>query len=294
MNAPFDARTAIVTESRPSDVLASLHESAEAEREYLFAARDADSSDLVLVAWHNDVAVGYIATTDQRQDGLLIWEHLVVPAHRANGLGQRLLLEAVRRTVPGAVVEVDPFGDLDSERVADYYQRLGFTHEAGDGRIWATAAEVVAAVDAMQADTEDRASIRLLLGRKQPGVVTIEPTTTVRDAISVLNEHRVGAVVVSTDGSRVEGILSERDVLLGLDNHGDGFLDRPVGDVTTTDVVTCTSSDSIMSAMDSMTRLRIRHLPVTTTGRLVGIISVGDLVSFRLDAVESNLAAPLD
>lgn len=291
MSAPLDAAAVIVTESRPSDVLASLHESAQAEREYLFAARDADPSDLVLVAWHDDVAVGYIATTDQRQDGLLIWEHLVVPAHRTRGLGQRLLLEAVRRTVPGAIVEVDPLGELDSERVIDYYQRLGFTHEAADGRIWATAAEVMAAVEDQQADTEDRASIRLLLSRKPPGVVTIEPTITVRDAISILNRQQVGAVVVSSDGSRVEGILSERDVLMGLDNHGDGFLDQPIGDVTTTDVLTCTTSDSIMSAMDSMTRLRIRHLPVTRTGRLVGIISVGDLVSFRLDAVESNLAA---
>lgn len=291
MNAPLDPLAVIVTESRPSDVLASLHESAEAEREYLFAARDADPSDLVLVAWHNETAVGYIATTDQRQDGLLIWEHLVVPAHRTRGLGQRLLLEAVRRTVPGAIVEVDPLGELDSERVVDYYQRLGFTHEASDGRIWATAAEVIATMNAAQAETEDQASIRLLLNRKAPGVVTIEPTATVREAISVLNHQQVGAVVVSSDGSRVEGILSERDVLLGLDVQGEGFLDSPVGDVTTTDVLTCTTSDSIMSAMNSMTKLRIRHLPVTRMGRLVGIISVGDLVSFRLDAVESNLAA---
>lgn len=290
MNRPLDAQAVIVTESRPSDVLASLHESAEAEREYLFAARDADSSDLVLVAWHDDVAVGYIATTDQRQDGLLIWEHLVVPAHRTRGLGQRLLLEAVRRAVPTAIVEVDPLGELDSERVVDYYRRLGFSHDSSGGRIWATAAEVIAAIDAEQTSTEDRASIRLLLSRKAPGVVTIEPSATVRSAVSVLSQHRVGAVVVSSDGSRVEGILSERDVLLGIDAQGEGFLTQAVGEVTTTDVLTCTTSDSIMSAMEAMTRLRIRHLPVTKTGRLAGIISVGDLVSFRLNAVESGRA----
>ncbi len=294
MNTHLDAQAVIVTESRPSDILASLHESAEAEREYLFAARDADPSDLVLVAWQGDVAVGYIATTDQGDDGLLIWEHLVVPAHRSNGLGQRLLLEAVRRTVPGAIVEVDPLGELDSDRVADYYQRFGFARQSSDGRICATATAVMMAVDPEQAETEDRATIALLLGRKAPGVVTIEPTATVKSAISLLNERRIGAVVISSNGSRVEGILSERDVLLGLDHYGEGFLERPVGDITTTDVLTCTTSDTVMSAMDAMTRLRIRHLPVTTTGRLVGIISVGDMVSFRLDAVEANLVTKLE
>ena len=290
MDTQLDARTVIVTESRPGEILASLHESAEAEREYLFAARDADPSDLVLVAWQGDVAIGYIATTDQRQDGLLIWEHLVVPAHRSNGLGERLLFEAVRRTLPGAIVEVDPLGELDVERVADYYQRLGFFHESSDGRIWGTATEIMQAVDPGQVEAEDRSSIQLLLSRKAPGVVTIEPAATVKSAISVLNEQRIGAIIVSSNGSRVEGIFSERDVLLGLDEQGQGFLERPVGDVTTTDVLTCTTSDTIVSAMESMTRLRVRHLPVTKTGHLVGIISVGDLVRFRLDALETDLA----
>lgn len=285
IEAPLDPLAAIVTESRPSDVLASLHESAEAEREYLFAARDADPADLVLVAWHDGSAVGYIATTDQRHDGLLIWEHLVVPAHRGKGLGERLLLEAVRRTVPGAIVEVDPLGELDSQRVVDYYRRLGFSHESGAKRIWATAAGVMRALDSRMPTSEGRASIQTLLDRKAPGVVTVQPTATVRDAVSVLNAQHIGAVVVSSDGSRVEGILSERDVLRGLDTHSEGFLDLPVGEVTTTDVLTCTTSDSIVSAMDSMTRLRVRHLPVTQTGRLTGIISVGDLVSYRLEAV---------
>ncbi len=284
----LDPQATIVTESRPSDVLASLHESAEPEREYLFAARDADPADLVLVAWQDDVAVGYIATTDQRHDGLLIWEHLVVPAHRGRGLGGRLLLEAVRRTVPGAVVEVDPLGELDRQRVIDYYRQLGFSYQAAAGRIWATAAGVMRALDARQPEAEGRSSVQMLLDRKSPGVITVEPGVTVRAAVSVLNAHHIGAVVVSSDGSRVEGILSERDVLRGIDDHSEGFLDMSIGEVTTTDVLTCTTSDSIRSAMDSMTRLRVRHLPVTQTGRLTGIISVGDLVSYRLDAVESS------
>ena len=292
MASPLDSQHVIVTESRPSDVLASLHESAHAEREYLFAARDADPSDLVLVAWHDDAAVGYIATTDERQAGLLVWEHLVVPAHRSQGLGERLLLEAVRRTVPTATVEVDPLGELDTERVADYYRRLGFAHEAASGRIWATAAEVIDAVGARSTRPEDYSSIQMLLDRKSPGVVTIEPETTVREAISVLSAQGIGAAVVSSDGSRVEGILSERDILLGIDEHGEGFLDRPVESATTIDVLTGTTEDSIMSAMESMTKLRIRHLPVTKTGRLVGIISVGDLVSYRLETVGALAPIP--
>jgi CBS domain-containing protein/GNAT superfamily N-acetyltransferase len=287
MAFPLDSRRVIVTESRPSDVLASLHESAHAEREYLFAARDAGPSDLVLVAWHEEAAVGYIATTDERHSGLLIWEHLVVPAHRGQGLGERLLLEAVRRTVPAAIVEVDPLGELDAERVADYYRRLGFAHEAASGRIWATAAEVIDAVDARSVRPEDYSSIQSLLDAKPPGVTTIEPGTTVRAAISVLTSQGIGAAVVSSDGSRVEGILAERDILLGIEEHGEPFLDRTVQSATTIDVVTCTTDDSIMSAMEAMTRLRIRHLPVTETGRLVGIISVGDLVRFRLEVVEA-------
>ena len=284
---PLDPRSVIVTESRPGDVLASLHESAEAEREYMFAARDADPADLVLVAWHDDVAVGYIATTDNRQDGLLIWEHLVVPAHRTQGLGERLLFEAVRRTVPGAIVEVDPLGELDAERLADYYQRLGFSHETSGGRIWGTAASVMRAIDARLPAPEDRAAIQLLLDRKPAGVVTIDPNATVRDAISLLNANRIGAVVVTSDGSRVEGIVSERDIMSGLGEADAAFLDQPISAATTTDVLTCTTSDPIVSAMDAMTRRRIRHLPITQTGRLVGIISVGDVVSFRLDAVEA-------
>ncbi|MDH3678786.1 MAG: GNAT family N-acetyltransferase [Acidimicrobiia bacterium] len=286
-SARIDPRAVIITESRPNDVLASLHESAEAEREYLFAARDADPEDLVLVAWYDDRAVGYIATTDRRADGLFIWEHLVVPAFRGRGLGERLLLEAARRAMPGAIVEVDPLGELDSERVADYYRRLGFGHEAPGGRIWATVSDVIRALSDRDASPERHVTVQELLDRKPPGVVTITPEATVRDAIPLLNEHRIGAVVVSSDGSRIEGILSERDILLGLDGQGAAFLDGTVGSVTTTDVLSATVGDSIVSAMDAMTRRRIRHLPVTATGSLVGIISVGDVVSYRLEAVEA-------
>lgn len=276
----------VVTESRPSEVLARLHESAHGEREYLFAARDADAADLVLVAWEAGEAVGYIATTDQRENGLLIWEHLVVPSHRGRGLGERLLIESVRRALPGAIVEVDPLGELDVDRVADYYQRLGFTREASNGRIWATAWDIIRsnALELVESELSD--PVRNLLEGKAPGVVTVSPDSLIREAIHALNVHRIGAVVVSSDGSRVEGILSERDIMIGLDTLGADFLDQSVGAHTTSDVLTCTTTHSIASAMRSMTELRVRHLPVTETGRLVGIVSVGDLVNYRLSKVD--------
>jgi CBS domain-containing protein/GNAT superfamily N-acetyltransferase len=282
----------IITESRPSEILAALHQSAEAEREYLFAARDAEPGDLILVAWIGSEAVGYIAASDERENGLLIWEHVVVPAHRNRGLGERLLVEAVRRAVPGAVVQIDPLSELDLERVVDYYRRLGFNRDSAQGGIWATAIDVIRACRRRRSpESEAQTPVRAIVESKLPGVVTIDPSATIREAVSVLNEHRIGAVVASSDGSRVEGILSERDLLVGIDTEGARFLDRRVGEVITTDVVTCTSGDSIATVMDLMTACRVRHIPVTDTGRLRGIVSLGDVVLHRLREVERRAMA---
>lgn len=282
----------LITESRPTDILAALHESASAEREYLFAARDAEPEDLVLVAWEGDpttglTAVGYIAATDEREDGLAIWEHLVVPSHRTRGLGRRLLGELARRAVPGAIVVVDPLGEYDQERIADYYGALGFTHDDGDGRIWATVTDLLRAGGTAEPDGSERSlTVGALLDRKGRSVVSVDPGSTVTEAIDRLNRHRIGALVVSRDGKRIEGILSERDILVGLGDRGADFLAQTIDQVTTSDVVTCVASDSIASAMEAMTRRRVRHLPVTETGQLAGIISIGDLVSFRLARVD--------
>ena len=108
-----------ITESRPNEVLAALHASAEAEREYLFAAREAQPDDLILVAWLDEQAVGYIATSDEQGEGLLVWEHVVVPDHRGEGIGQRLLVEAARRTQPGTVVVIDGYRAKDGSRRAN-------------------------------------------------------------------------------------------------------------------------------------------------------------------------------
>ena len=282
-----DPGAMIVTESRPSDLLASLHDSAGAPSEYVFGARDADPNDVILVVWDGQVAVGYIAVSDLTTDGMLVWEHVIVPSHRARGLGRRLLFEAARRAVSSAVLEIDPRGELDLDRVADYYQQYGFRREDGAGRLTATSEDVVAHISRQHAATEARATVADLLKGKAPGAVTVSPTTTVHQAIAIMNERGIGAVVVSSDSTHIAGILSERDVLASLAAEDFGFLDQMVGDRETRGVVTCTADDSIGSAMDIMTRLRIRHLPVTQEGRLVGVISPGDIVKFRLDAVEA-------
>ena len=277
-------REIVVTESRPSDMLAALHASGNADREYLFAYRDVQPDDLVLVAWMDGHAVGYLVATDNREKGLEVWEHLVLPQFRHRGVGHRLMAEVARRAVPEAIMQIDPTGELDLERVGDYYGAIGFTHDSAQG-LWATVAEIAEATadPSSRADgTEGRIPIKTVLRAKTPGVVTAAPATTVRQAIDLLNEHRIGALIVSSDGSRIEGILSERDVLLGLGRDGADFLDRSLDDVTTHDVVTCTAADPVARVMELMTQLRIRHVPVTETGRLAGIISIGDLLHHRL------------
>ncbi len=280
-------RETVVTESRPSDMLADLHKSGDADREYLFAYRDVQPDDLVLVAWIDGRAVGYVVATDRRTDGLEVWEHLVLPQFRHRGVGRTLMAELVRRAVPDATVKIDPTGELDLERVADYYGALGFTHDSAQG-LWATVSEVAAVIGTPSTATPTEVPVKTVLKAKTPGVVTVEPSISVRAAIDLLNEHRIGALVVSSDGSRIEGIMSERDILLGLGAEGAAFLDRPLAEVTTQDVVTCTASDPVAQVMELMTRLRIRHVPVSETGRLVGIISIGDLMNHQLGELTSG------
>jgi CBS domain-containing protein len=116
-------------------------------------------------------------------------------------------------------------------------------------------------------------------------VVTIGPDATVRELIALLAEHNVGALVVSDDGERVTGIVSERDVVRRLGSDP-AVLDALVGDIMTVDVQTCSGDDHLTDLMKTMTELRIRHLPVVADGRLTGIISIGDVVKHRIDELE--------
>jgi CBS domain-containing protein len=125
----------------------------------------------------------------------------------------------------------------------------------------------------------------VIAGKASQETITIEPGAGVRDLIALLARHNIGAAVVSADGSAVDGIVSERDVVRRLDGHDD-ILGATVADIMTTTVRTCTPSDSLDEVRSVMTQGRFRHLPVVEDGRLVGVVSIGDIVKSHIDQVE--------
>ena len=125
----------------------------------------------------------------------------------------------------------------------------------------------------------------VLRAKPRREVVTIPPEAGVRDLVAALAEHNVGALVVSTEGASVEGMVSERDVVPHL--HADGtVVNNVVGAIMTVDVVTCDEETSVEDLMRTMTEHRVRHVPVVRAGALVGIISIGDVVKHRIDQLE--------
>lgn len=127
-----------------------------------------------------------------------------------------------------------------------------------------------------------------ILRAKGGEVVTIGPEATVRELLEVLAEHNVGAVVVSADGRTLDGIVSERDVVRRLHRIGAGLLDRPVAEIMTVVVHTCAPDDRVESLRATMTEHRIRHLPVVVNGRLVGIVSIGDVVKSAISELQTE------
>jgi CBS domain-containing protein len=130
--------------------------------------------------------------------------------------------------------------------------------------------------------------VREILEAKGSRVVTIRPDATLSTAVHRLALERIGALVVSDDGLRVAGILSERDIVTGLARDGADLLatGRHVADLMTRNVATCGPDDTVKWLMAEMTRRRVRHLPVVDDGRLVGVVSIGDVVKSRLGEVE--------
>ena len=116
-------------------------------------------------------------------------------------------------------------------------------------------------------------------------IVTISPDATVREMLASLAEHNVGALVVSSDGKSLEGIVSERDVVRALTDT-ENLLDSPVSSIMTTEVRTCDGNHQVNELMQVMTEHRIRHLPVMNGDELVGVISIGDVVKSRLQELE--------
>lgn len=131
-------------------------------------------------------------------------------------------------------------------------------------------------------------TVRSILADKGNTVVTVRSDTPVREAVRRLKAANVGALVVSDDGATVAGILSERDIVRALVDHDNDLPDLKVGSLMTREVSTCRPEDRIKDLMGVMTRGRFRHLPVLQDGRLVGIVSIGDIVKRRVDELENE------
>ncbi|WP_040808337.1 CBS domain-containing protein [Nocardia concava] len=130
-----------------------------------------------------------------------------------------------------------------------------------------------------------------ILRRKGSGVVTIAPDATVRELLRVLSAHNVGAVVVSADDVSIAGIVSERDIVRRLHTHGADLLDAPVSSIMTAAVHTCAPDDDVETLNATMTEHRIRHLPVLQDGRMIGVVSIGDVVKSQISELETEREA---
>lgn len=136
-------------------------------------------------------------------------------------------------------------------------------------------------------------TIRAILAGREGGIWSATGDETVADVVARLTEKRIGAVPV-LDGDTVVGIFSERDVMHCLTAHGAAALDMLVRDVMTSPVVTIESDAAALSALSLMSRRRFRHLPVTDGDTLVGFVSIGDLVKYRIERIEAEAAAMRD
>ena len=127
-----------------------------------------------------------------------------------------------------------------------------------------------------------------VLKSKGPAVATIGPDATVATAVAEMSRHNVGALVVSSDGRTVEGIVSERDVTRALDSYGGTLLAKPISLIMSKEVRTASPDENIESLAVMMTEYRIRHVPVLDNGVLAGIVSIGDVVKSRIEELEQD------
>src|SRR4051794_997483 len=129
-------------------------------------------------------------------------------------------------------------------------------------------------------------NVETILRNKGDWVATIRPDATIAQAVEMLNRERIGALVVSEDGNTIDGMLSERDIVLALGDYGPDLMARRIDAIMTRNVLTCDPADTVQDLMAAMTNRRFRHIPVVKDDRLRGIVSIGDLVKNRLDEVE--------
>jgi CBS domain-containing protein len=137
-------------------------------------------------------------------------------------------------------------------------------------------------------------TVRAILSRKGNDVATIEPNAPLATAMKILAERRIGALVITGADQRIVGILSERDIVRTLAERGPRALDEPLADVMTRKVVTCSQSETVCEIMERMSSGKFRHVPVVEQGRLIGIVSIGDIVKSRLEEMEREQAAMHD
>ena len=137
-------------------------------------------------------------------------------------------------------------------------------------------------------------TVKAILDRKGSDVATIEPTADLASAVKLLAARRIGALVVTSSEREIAGIVSERDIIRVLAEFGAAALEQPVGQVMTRKVVTCTRADTMSSIMELMTAGKFRHLPVVEGNKLIGIISIGDVVKYRVQQIEFESAALRD
>ena len=134
-------------------------------------------------------------------------------------------------------------------------------------------------------------NVAAILRNKGNAIETARPDQSVSQGCTRLSELRIGALVVSEDGKKVDGIFSERDVIRQIARAGSDILDLRIADIMIHEVVTCTSEDNIAHLMETMTELRIRHLPVVEESELIGLVSIGDVVKHRIRETEHEAEA---
>jgi CBS domain-containing protein len=137
-------------------------------------------------------------------------------------------------------------------------------------------------------------TVSVILAGKGRDVASIEPNATLSAAVGMLAEKRIGALLILGADHRVVGVLSERDIVRALAERGAEALNEPVSRTMTRNVSTCTEKETISSIMERMTEGKFRHVPVVEQGRLVGIVSIGDVVKHRVREMEQDSAAMHD
>ncbi|MDR3472458.1 MAG: CBS domain-containing protein [Devosia sp.] len=133
--------------------------------------------------------------------------------------------------------------------------------------------------------------VDMILRTKGTTVHTVLANARVADAVGLLNKHNIGAVVVVDADGEVAGIISERDIVRLLGRDPSGALKRPISECMTANVVTCGRDTSIDALMEQMTRFRIRHIPIVESDRLLGIVSIGDVVKRKIEETEQEASA---